>query len=68
MPLGQIEHLENHQLQVHELEIRINALVEENEASQRSYQLANKEARQLNSILRDLSDLVTKTDEATEGY
>jgi serine/threonine protein kinase len=70
--LGQIEHLEralrNHQHQEHELEIRINVLVEENEASQRSYQLANKEARQLNNILRDLSDLVTKTDEATERH
>ena len=35
--------------------------------SQKSYRLAKEEARQLKSILRDLSDLVTKADEATEG-
>jgi serine/threonine protein kinase len=70
-PLAKIENLEralsNHQLQEHDQEIRINALVKENEVSQKSYRLAKEEARQLKSFLRDLSDLVTKTDEATEG-
>jgi serine/threonine protein kinase len=69
-PLAKIEHLErelrNHQRQEQEKETRINALVKENEVSQNSYRLAKEEARQLKSILRDLSDLVTKADEATE--
>ncbi|KAF2185816.1 kinase-like protein [Zopfia rhizophila CBS 207.26] len=71
-PINDLEYLQralrDHQRQEHELEIRINALLKENGALQSSYQEANKEARQLNTILRDLSDLVTKTDEPADGH
>ena len=51
-----------------ELEVRIDALLKENEALQRSYQQSRQRARQLNTILRGPPDLVTKTDEPAEGH
>jgi len=46
-------------------DVHINTLLEGNAALERSYKVANQEAHQLGKILRNLSDLVAKTSEAS---
>ena len=52
----------------YELKISTEALLKDNEVLQMSYQKANNEVCQLDKILRNLSDLVAKTDEPAEGH
>jgi len=46
-------------------DVHINTLLEGNAALERFYKVANQEAHQLGKILRNLSDLVAKTSEAS---